>query len=61
MGRAMTDDDSAYFSRRAEAERKLADQATHANVAAAHHQLADAYHSRALSAFKQDEIEQRSA
>ncbi|WP_242122401.1 hypothetical protein [Sphingomonas lacusdianchii] len=46
----MTDDDIFYFQRRAEAEFKLARQATKPEVVAAHRQLAEAYLGRIASA-----------
>jgi hypothetical protein len=40
--------EAAYFYRRAEAELVQAQRATHPKVAAAHHQLAEAYLDRVL-------------
>lgn len=48
--KTMTDEDIFYFQRRAEAEFKLARQATKPEVVAAHRQLAEAYLGRIASA-----------
>lgn len=48
-GEVMADNDYAYLHQRAEAELEQAQRATNAKVAAVHHQLAEAYLSRASS------------
>ncbi|HEX8382754.1 MAG TPA: hypothetical protein VF592_05195 [Sphingomonas sp.] len=45
----MFNDEHRYLQRRAEAELDLAQRATHGKVAAAHHQMAEAYLNRAAS------------